>query len=203
MDRISKYFLFCAAIIVNTSVLSQVIESDKGNLVDREAEKAFIIDSINLVNKRLSIQNKLLENQLIELNEIVKFQQEQLEKISSDSTVSLNEQDNNEPKIDLKIKDFNLNNSSNGNLDGTQRRLLSRPEVEHIYVDVDCSVCLKIVINSEGRVVNATNNPSKTTTADAIVIHQVIAAVKRSAYFNKTADSQLTQQFITIRLFAK
>ena len=86
--------------------------------------------------------------------------------------------------------------------DGTGRQRLTDPDVDDIISDVNHVIYLRVIINSEGRVLSANNLSAKTTTTDARIINKVRSAVISDVRFSKKPGSGQEQVVITININA-
>jgi hypothetical protein len=86
--------------------------------------------------------------------------------------------------------------------DGAGRIRLNDPKVDEIASDHNHVIHLRATINAEGRIVDVTNLPAKTTTSDQVILRQVIAAVKNQVRYNKKAGAGLELVYLTINLNA-
>jgi hypothetical protein len=90
-----------------------------------------------------------------------------------------------------------------GNGNGNGRVRMNNVSVEHIKIDVDATIYLKLTVNENGDVVSGKNIPSKTTATDYRVIAQVIAAVKSQVKYNKDPGSGLVFVYYTVKVNAQ
>ncbi len=85
--------------------------------------------------------------------------------------------------------------------DGSGRKRECGVNSDNIESNQDATIYLRLTINSEGKVVDAKNIPSKSSTTDQTIIRQVIAAVKRDVCYNKKpgARQEIKEEPIFIR----
>jgi hypothetical protein len=86
----------------------------------------------------------------------------------------------------------------------TKRTLERRPNVANIDSDENCKVVLKVSVDSDGNVIGTpTVIRDKTTTANSVVINEVIRLVKADAKYNKIAEgSPVFTTAITVNVSA-
>lgn len=90
----------------------------------------------------------------------------------------------------------------NGYGNGTGRKRLTEPKVGQIHSNKNQTIYLRVVINSEGKVLSVKNLPAKTTTNDGVIINKIMAAVKKDVLFSKKPGSGQEQLVITINIKA-
>jgi hypothetical protein len=89
----------------------------------------------------------------------------------------------------------------NGPGNGIHRVRLNDPILPKYKTDVDIKVHLKLIINSEGKVLSGNNIASKTTTTDQRIINGVISEVIRQVRYkqDKNAGTQYTYVTCIVR----
>ena len=89
----------------------------------------------------------------------------------------------------------------NGPGNGIHRVRLNDPILPKYKTDVDIKVHLKLIINSEGKVLSGNNIASKTTTTDQRIINGVISEVIRQVRYkqDKSAGTQYTYVTCIVR----
>jgi len=87
---------------------------------------------------------------------------------------------------------------------GTKRTLERKPNAANIDSDENCKVVLKVSVDSDGNVIGTpTVIRDKTTTANSVVINEVIRLVKADAKYNKIAEgSPVFTTAITVNVSA-
>jgi hypothetical protein len=74
---------------------------------------------------------------------------------------------------------------------------------EGIVTDVDITINLKLIINSSGKVVSATNIASKTTTTNNRIINKVISEVMKQIKYDEKKNADLEYVYITCKIRAQ
>lgn len=99
------------------------------------------------------------------------------------------------------------NDSGSGGISGDGRRdervRLTDPNVENLKSNIDAIIYLKLSVDAEGNVVNASNIHSKTTTTNQILINRVITEVKKQVKYNKLPGAPITSVFLSIKIKAQ
>lgn len=90
----------------------------------------------------------------------------------------------------------------NGHGNGSARKKLTSLNAEDIQSNVDCTIHLKVTINSEGSVIRAVNDGSRTNTSDNALISRIIELVKRQVKYEKSPGASPQIQELTINVKA-
>jgi len=99
--------------------------------------------------------------------------------------------------------DGEMGDGPSGAGDGRARTRLNDASLPSYDTDFDSRIHLKLTINSNGDVVNASIIQSKTTCTDQRIINQVIAEVKRQVKYKKDPGAGLVYAFYTVQIEAK
>jgi len=86
---------------------------------------------------------------------------------------------------------------------GESRIRKNDPKLDKFKTDVDITINLKLIINSSGKVVSATNIASKTTTTDPRIINGVISEVMKQVKYNEKENARDEYVYITCKIRAQ
>ena len=86
---------------------------------------------------------------------------------------------------------------------GENRIRKNNPKLDQFRTDVDITINLKLIINSSGKVVNATNIASKTTTTDNRIINGVISEVMKQVKYDEKKDARDEYVYFTYLIRAQ
>ena len=86
---------------------------------------------------------------------------------------------------------------------GENRIRKNDPKLDKFKTDVDITINLKLIINSSGKVVSATNIASKTTTTDPRIINGVISEVMKQVKYNEKENARDEYVYITCKIRAQ
>ena len=89
--------------------------------------------------------------------------------------------------------------TGSGNGTGAGRKRLSHVSMSGIQCNVSAVIKFKVVINSNGDVVNVYNT-SGTTTSDQVLINRLMDAVKRTVKYSKSEGAPLIQKIYTFNV---
>lgn len=84
----------------------------------------------------------------------------------------------------------------------TKRIRMNDVQLYDLKYDQDVTVYLKLVIDAEGNVANASYVAGKSTTSDQALISKIVNAVKTQVKYNKVPGAALTSVFYTVRINA-
>ena len=87
--------------------------------------------------------------------------------------------------------------------DGENRIRKNDPKLDKFKTDVDITINLKLIINSSGKVVSATNIASKTTTTDNRIINGVISEVMKQVKYDEKKNARDEYVYITCKIRAQ
>ena len=87
--------------------------------------------------------------------------------------------------------------------DGENRIRKNDPKLDKFKTDVDITINLKLIINSSGKVVSATNIASKTTTTDNRIINGVISEVMKQVKYNEKKNARDEYVYFTYLIRAQ
>jgi hypothetical protein len=90
-----------------------------------------------------------------------------------------------------------------GTGDGKNRIRKNDPILDKFKTDVDITINLKLIINSSGKVVSATNIASKTTTTDNRIINGVISEVMKQVKYDEKKNARDEYVYITCKIRAQ
>ena len=86
---------------------------------------------------------------------------------------------------------------------GENRIRKNNPKLDQFRTDVDITINLKLIINSSGKVVSATNIASKTTTTDNRIINGVISEVMKQVKYDEKKNARDEYVYITCKIRAQ
>ena len=86
---------------------------------------------------------------------------------------------------------------------GENRIRKNNPKLDQFRTDVDITINLKLIINSSGKVVSATNITSKTTTIDQRIINGVISEVMKQVKYDEKKDARDEYVYFTYLIRAQ
>jgi hypothetical protein len=86
---------------------------------------------------------------------------------------------------------------------GENRIRKNDPIFDKFKTDVDITINLKLIINSSGKVVSATNIASKTTTTDNRIINGVISEVMKQVKYDEKKNARDEYVYITCKIRAQ
>ena len=95
------------------------------------------------------------------------------------------------------------NGEGNGVGDGKNRVRLNDPKLPEYAIDFDSKINLKLTINANGDVVNASYIRSIGTTIDLKIINEVIREVIKQVHYKKDKDAGLAFTYLTVSLHAR
>lgn len=94
-------------------------------------------------------------------------------------------------------------NGNGGGGSGAGRIRKNDPVMNDLRSNVDVTIHLKLTIDAEGNVIDATNIKAKTTTTNQILINKVINEVKRQVKYNKEPGAPLAKVFMPVYIKAQ
>ena len=97
----------------------------------------------------------------------------------------------------------NEDGPNSGYGDGENRIRKNDPKLDKFKTDVDITINLKLIINSSGKVVSATNIASKTTTTDNRIINGVISEVMKQVKYDEKKNARDEYVYITCKIRAQ
>ncbi len=95
------------------------------------------------------------------------------------------------------------NGEGNGVGDGRNRIRINDPKLPEYAIDFDSKINLKLTINANGDVVNASYIRSIGTTIDLKIINEVIREVIKQVHYKKDKDAGLAITYLTVSLHAR
>ncbi len=95
------------------------------------------------------------------------------------------------------------NGEGNGVGDGKNRVRMNDPKLPEYAIDFDSKINLKLTINANGDVVNASYIRSIGTTIDLKIINEVIREVIKQVHYKKDKDAGLAITYLTVSLHAR
>lgn len=95
------------------------------------------------------------------------------------------------------------NGEGNGVGDGKNRIRMNDPKLPEYAIDFDSKINLKLTINANGDVVNASYIRSIGTTIDLKIINEVIREVIKQVHYKKDKDAGLAITYLTVSLHAR
>jgi len=95
------------------------------------------------------------------------------------------------------------NGEGNGVGDGRNRIRMNDPKLPEYAIDFDSKINLKLTINANGDVVNASYIRSIGTTIDLKIINEVIREVIKQVHYKKDKDAGLAITYLTVSLHAR
>ena len=97
----------------------------------------------------------------------------------------------------------NEDGPNSGYGDGENRIRKNDPILDKFKTDVDITINLKLIINSSGKVVSATNIASKTTTTDNRIINGVISEVMKQVKYDEKKNARDEYVYFTYLIRAQ
>jgi chromosome segregation ATPase len=160
----------------------------------------------------LAQSKKELKAQLTELN-----QKYTKDKTACDSTEKVLEKELNEYKKQvatlsdslasktkqLEQKKAELENFQNSTSRMGGRVRMKEPDLSKIQSAEHVTICLKLLVDENGTVVEAINDVKRTTSKDAALIDQVIKLVKKDLRYSRDPGASLLQSNFTIKIGPK
>lgn len=180
MFRLLMFALPTILITLFSSVYAQSKKELKAQLdesIQKNAREKASCDSI------LSIRDK----QIVEL-------QSQVKSLSDSLSVRTK-------KLEQKQNELENFQNSTSRMGGRVR--MKEPDLSKIQSAEHVTICLKLLVDENGTVVEAINDAKRTTTKDLALIDQVIKLVKKDLRYSKDPGASLLQSNFTIKIGPK